>query len=183
MDVLWIDPEFSETFWSFQHALKFMGKRAAQPPLGQMTVAALLPRAWHKRLVDTNVERLRGRDLALADGVLLSGMPIQRELLAAVLAAILAASVDRCRVRRLRTVVGGPIASSLSAAELKMDPVVISEAESWIGDLARDLNPALAALARRLEKMRRDAKKRMAADPRRERFRLRTSMPRNQEHR
>jgi hypothetical protein len=66
-------PGIPRDFWSFKHALKFLGKRAAQPPLGLMTVAALLPKAWKKRLVDTNVERLRDRDLAWADVVLLSG--------------------------------------------------------------------------------------------------------------
>ena len=69
MNALLIYPEFPETFWSFKHALKFVGKRAAQPPLGLMTVAALLPHAWKKRLVDTNVERLRDRDLDWADVV------------------------------------------------------------------------------------------------------------------
>jgi radical SAM superfamily enzyme YgiQ (UPF0313 family) len=136
MNALLIYPEFPDTFWSFKHALKFVGKRAAQPPLGLMTVAALLPSAWKKRLVDTNVERLRDRDLAWADVVLLSGMHIQRESLAAI--------VERCRARGLRTVVGGPIASSLSADELKTDHVVIGEAESLISELAVDLERGTA---------------------------------------
>ena len=114
MNALLIYPEFPETFWSFKHALKFVGKRAAQPPLGLMTVAALLPRAWKKRLVDTNVEALRERDLSWADVVLLSGMHIQSESLLAI--------VERCRARGLRTVVGGPIASSVPAAELEGRP-------------------------------------------------------------
>ena len=67
MNALLIYPEFPDTFWSFKHALKFLGKCAAQPPLGLMTIAALLPGAWKKRLVDTNVERLRDCDLAWAD--------------------------------------------------------------------------------------------------------------------
>src|SRR5208282_5902122 len=136
MNALLIYPEFPETYWSFKHALKFLGKRAAQPPLGLMTVAALLPGAWKKRLVDTNVERLRDRDLAWADVVMLSGMHIQRESLVAI--------VERCRARGLRTVVGGPIASSVPAAELKADHVVIGEAESLISDLARDLEQGTA---------------------------------------
>jgi radical SAM superfamily enzyme YgiQ (UPF0313 family) len=136
MNVLLIYPEFPETFWSFKHALKFLGKRAAQPPLGLMTVAALLPGAWSKRLVDTNVEPLRDRDLAWADVVLLSGMHIQSESLLAI--------VERCRARGLRTVVGGPISSSVPAAELKADHVVIGEAESLIGDLARELEQGTA---------------------------------------
>jgi len=93
-------PGIPRYFWSFKHALKFLGKRAAQPPLGLMTVAALLPKAWKKRLVDTNVERLRDRDLAWADVALISAMHIQRDSLAAI--------VERCRARGLRTVVGGP---------------------------------------------------------------------------
>ena len=131
MNALLIYPQFPDTYWSFKHALKFVGKRAAQPPLGLMTVAALLPGSWKKRLVDTNVERLTERDLAWADVVLLSGMHIQREPLVAI--------VERCRARGLRTVVGGPIASSVPAAELKADHVVIGEAEGLIGELAHDL--------------------------------------------
>ncbi len=136
MNALLIYPEFPETYWSFKHALKFLGKRAAQPPLGLMTIAALLPASWKKRLVDINVERLLDRDLAWADVVMLSGMHIQRDSLTAI--------VERCRARGLRTVVGGPIASSLSAAELKADHVVIGEAETLIAGLAHDLERGVA---------------------------------------
>jgi radical SAM superfamily enzyme YgiQ (UPF0313 family) len=131
MNALLIYPRFPETYWSFKHALSFLGKRSAQPPLGLMTVAALLPQSWQKRLIDTNVERLKDADLAWADVVLLSGMQVQREHLVAV--------VERCRARGLRTVVGGSIASSLSATALKADHVVIGEAEDLISILARDL--------------------------------------------
>ncbi len=131
MNALLVYPQFPDTYWSFKHALKFLGKRAAQPPLGLMTVAALLPSAWKKRLVDANVERLTDRDLKWADVVLLSAMHIQQETLVAI--------VERCKARGLRTVVGGPIASSVSAAELKADHIVIGEAESLVADLARDL--------------------------------------------
>ena len=135
MNALLIYPRFPDTFWSFKHALKFLGKRAAQPPLGLMTVAALLPRSWKKRLVDTNVEKLRDRDLDWAEVVLLSGMHIQSGSLLSI--------VERCRARGLRTVVGGPIASSLPAAELKADHVVIGEAESLIPGLALDLEKGM----------------------------------------
>ena len=136
MNALLVYPEFPDTYWNFKHALKFLGKRSAQPPLGLMTVAALLPADWKKRLVDTNVERLLERDLAWADVVLVSAMHIQRDSLAAI--------VDRCRARGLRTVVGGPIASSLSASDLKADHVVIGEAESLIAELARGLEQGTA---------------------------------------
>ena len=77
------------------------------------------------------MERLRDRDLKWADVALVSGMHIQRESLMEI--------VERCHARGLRTVVGGPIASSLPKEELKADHVVIGEAESLIADLARDL--------------------------------------------
>lgn len=136
MNALLIYPQFPETFWSFKYALSFLGKRAAQPPLGLMTVAALLPQNWNKRLVDTNVERLRDRDLAWADVALLSGMHIQLGALRAI--------VTRCRARGLRTVVGGPIASSVTPQELGVDHVVIGEAEEIISGLAEDLERGAA---------------------------------------
>lgn len=81
MNALLIYPTFPDTYWGFRHALSFQGKRAAQAPLGLMTVAALLPTSWRKRLVDCNVEPLKERDLAWADVALVSGMHIQREQL------------------------------------------------------------------------------------------------------
>ena len=88
MNALLIYPKFPDTYWSFRYALSFQGKRAAQPPLGLMTVAALLPASWNKRLIDTNVERLRDSDLAWADVVLLSGMHVQQEHLISIVRQI-----------------------------------------------------------------------------------------------
>jgi len=136
MNALLIYPKFPDTYWSFKHALSFLGKRAAQPPLGLMTVAALLPGSWNKHLIDENVERLRDRDLAWADVALISAMHIQKDALFGILA--------RCRAMGLRTVVGGPIASSLPAAEIHADHVVIGEAESLIANLALDLEQGVA---------------------------------------
>ncbi|UWZ83096.1 B12-binding domain-containing radical SAM protein [Occallatibacter riparius] len=136
MNALLVYPQFPETYWSFKYALSFLGKKSAQPPLGLMTVSALLPDHWQKRLVDTNIEPIRERDLNWADVVLLSGMHIQRDALLAI--------VERCHARGLRTVVGGPVASSVAAADLKADHVVIGEAESLIADLARDLEQGAA---------------------------------------
>ncbi|MGC2638021.1 MAG: radical SAM protein [Acidobacteriaceae bacterium] len=138
MNALLVYPRFPDTYWSFRYALSFQGKRAAQPPLGLMTVAALLPDCWNKRLIDTNVERLKDSDLAWADIVLLSGMHIQQERLLSI--------VRRCRARGLRTVVGGPIASSVCAADLEADYVVIGEAEDVLADFVRDLEGGCARL-------------------------------------
>lgn len=79
MNILLLYPEFPDTFWSFKHALKFIDKKAGTPPLGLMTIAALLPKGWNKRLVDVNVQDLRDRDIEWADWVMISGMVIQRD--------------------------------------------------------------------------------------------------------
>jgi radical SAM superfamily enzyme YgiQ (UPF0313 family) len=136
MNVLLVYPSFPDTYWSFRGALSFQGKRAAQPPLGLMTVAALLPASWNKRLVDTNVEKLKDADLRRADAVLLSAMHVQRDSLLEI--------VRRCRALGVRTVIGGPITSSISAEELEADHVVIGEAEDLVAGLARDLEAGTA---------------------------------------
>ena len=66
MRILLVYPEFPDTFWSFKHALKFVRKKAGAPPLGLMTVAAMLPSEWEKRLLDLNVTSLTQADLAWA---------------------------------------------------------------------------------------------------------------------
>ncbi len=74
MNVLLIYPEFPDTFWSFKHALKFIRKKATFPPLGLLTVAAMLPSEWSKRMVDVNVTKLSEKDLKWADYAFFSSM-------------------------------------------------------------------------------------------------------------
>jgi hypothetical protein len=79
MKALLIYPEFPDTFWSFRHALKFINRKASSPPLGLLTIAAMLPEAWEKRLVDMNVESLHNDHLMWADLVFVSAMSVQKE--------------------------------------------------------------------------------------------------------
>ncbi len=79
MNILLVYPEFPDTFWSFKHALKFVQKKAGSPPLGLLTIAAMLPSDWGKRLVDLNVTRLTDKDLQWADYVFISAMAVQRK--------------------------------------------------------------------------------------------------------
>ncbi|HUK87817.1 MAG TPA: B12-binding domain-containing radical SAM protein [Terriglobales bacterium] len=131
MKALLIYPEWPDTYWSFRHALPFPGKRSAYPPLGLLTVAALLPKSWEKRLVDTNVRRLTDADIAWADVALLSGMLVQKEHLVEI--------AERCRRAGVRTVVGGPICSCVDELKQHCDTVVIGEAEELVRELAADL--------------------------------------------
>jgi len=76
MNVLLIYPKFPDTFWSFKHALKFIHKKSSAPPLGLLTIAALLPREWNLRLIDTNIHELRKKDLDWADMAMISAMTV-----------------------------------------------------------------------------------------------------------
>src|SRR5262245_33563334 len=100
MRVLLVYPEFPETYWSFRHALAFEGKRSAFPPLGLMTVSAMLPPSWERRLVDMNVRRLTRADVRWADLVFASAMLVQKESLGEV--------VRLAKTLGKRVVVGGP---------------------------------------------------------------------------
>src|SRR5512132_4037892 len=85
LKILLAYPEFPDTFWSFKHALKFIRKKAGAPPLGLLTVAAMLPAEWEKRLVDLNVTDLTDANLRWADYVFISAMVVQRESVRAIL--------------------------------------------------------------------------------------------------
>lgn len=79
MNILLIYPEYPDTFWSCKHALRFVAKKAAFPPLGLLTVAAPLPDHWRKILIDMNMEDLRDDHLAWADCVFLGAILVQSE--------------------------------------------------------------------------------------------------------
>src|SRR3990172_5533334 len=98
MNILLLNPEYPDTFWSFKHALKFISKKAAYPPLGLLTVAAMLPTEWSKRLVDMNLEALEDGALEWADYVFLGGMSVQRKSAEEVIA--------RCKALGKRIVAG-----------------------------------------------------------------------------
>src|SRR6516162_473845 len=131
MNVLLIYPEWPDTYWSFKHALPFEGKRSVYPPLGLLTIAPMLPKHWNKRLVDINVRRLTDADLKWADVAFLSGMLVHKSDLLALL--------GRCKAAGLRTVIGGPVTSSVEELPRHADHVVIGEAEDLIAGLAEDL--------------------------------------------
>jgi len=101
MKILMVYPEFPDTFWSFKHALRFVRKKAGAPPLGLLTVAAMLPPAWEKKLVDLNATSLTDEDLRWPDYVFLSAMVVQRESARAV--------IDRCARGGVKIVAGGPL--------------------------------------------------------------------------
>lgn len=136
MNVLLICPEFPDTFWSFKHALKFIGKKASLPPLGLLTVAAMLPRAWHKRLVDVNVRKLSAKDLVWADLVFISGMIAQQESAQKL--------VVRCHAAGKTIVAGGPLFTLGHEQFPEIDHFVLNEAEVTLPLFLNDFRQGVA---------------------------------------
>lgn len=121
LNILLVYPEYPDTFWSFKHALRFVSKKAAFPPLGLLTVAAMLPKEWKKKLVDMNVQTLTDRDIEQADFVFISAMSVQRESAHQV--------IKRCRKLGIKTVAGGPLFTSAAEEFDDIDHLVLNEAE------------------------------------------------------
>jgi radical SAM superfamily enzyme YgiQ (UPF0313 family) len=131
MNILLVFPEYPDTFWSFSYALKFISKKASYPPLGLLTVAAMLPPEWDKRLVDMNVRKLKDKDLLWADYVFLSAMSIQKESVKDVLA--------RCKELGVKVVAGGPLFSNDYEEFGDVDHLVLNEAEITLRPFLNDL--------------------------------------------
>ncbi|NNM84151.1 MAG: DUF4070 domain-containing protein [Phycisphaerales bacterium] len=131
MKILLVYPPFPETFWSLNHALRFIRKRAVTPPLGLLTVAAMLPTEWEKRLIDLNVEPLKPADLAWADMVMVSAMVVQRESARAL--------IKRCKEAGLRVVAGGPLFTLEHESFSQVDHFVLGEAEVSLPPFLKDL--------------------------------------------
>jgi len=131
MKVLLLNPEFPDTYWSFRHALPFEGKRSAFPPLGLMTVSALLPKSWEKRLVDLNVRSLRASDIEWADIVFATAMLVQKESLHDV--------VRRCKAKGKRVVLGGPYVTTTIEDLPEADHIFLGEAETTLPQFVADL--------------------------------------------
>lgn len=131
MNILFVYPKVAETFWSFRHALHVARRKAAFPPLGALTVAAMLPETWNKRLADINVRGLRDEDLLWADYVFISAMIAQKDSARQV--------IDRCRKLGVKTVGGGPLFASYRDEFADVSHLVLGEAEMTIARFVSDL--------------------------------------------
>ncbi|MDA8412704.1 MAG: DUF4070 domain-containing protein [Desulfobacteraceae bacterium] len=136
MKILFIYPEYPDTFWGFRHALKFVGKKAPFPPLGLLTVAAMLDASWEKRLIDMNVQQLADRDIRWADYVFISAMTVQRQSVDDIL--------SRCRSLGVKTVAGGPLFTTAPADFGLADHLVLGEAEMTLRPFLEDLEKGCA---------------------------------------
>lgn len=129
--ILLVYPKFPTTYWSFDHALKFIGKKASLPPLGLMTVAAMLPEGYEPRLVDMNIQPLRRRDVEQADLVFISAMIVQKKSFEEV--------VRLCREVGRPVVAGGPYPIAMHESIEGVDHFVLDEAELTLPRFLSDL--------------------------------------------
>jgi radical SAM superfamily enzyme YgiQ (UPF0313 family) len=126
MRALLVCPEFPLSFWSFRKSCRLRGNKTVNPPLGLVTVAALLPSEWELRLADLNTRSLTEQDWQWADLILITAMYIQREGLLAL--------VKEAKRRGKTVAAGGPHPTSLPEAVLEAgcDYVVRGEGENTI---------------------------------------------------
>jgi radical SAM superfamily enzyme YgiQ (UPF0313 family) len=136
MKIVLVYPECPDTFWSFKYALKFVSKKAAYPPLGLVTVAAMLPREWEKKLVDMSVTTLSDKDLKWADYLFISAMHIQRESVERVIA--------KCKRLGVKIVAGGPLFTTGYEDFEGIDHFVLNEAEITLPLFLEDLRKGQA---------------------------------------
>lgn len=132
MKILLIYPKYPDSFWSFKHALKFISKKAAMPPLGLVTVSAMLPKVWQKRLIDMNVTTLRMSDIQWADFIFISAMHIQKESVNKV--------IDECKKNNKIIVAGGPLFTQEYRNYPQIDYFILNEAEITLPPFLKDLN-------------------------------------------
>jgi radical SAM superfamily enzyme YgiQ (UPF0313 family) len=131
MNILLVYPKYPDTYWSFKHALRFISKKAAVPPLGLITASAMLPGSWNKKLVDLNVSPLLEKDIHWADYVFISAMFIQRESVNQV--------ISTCKQQDAKIVAGGPLFTQEYLDFPQIDHFILNEAEITLPLFLEDL--------------------------------------------
>lgn len=136
MKVLLVYPQIPVTYWGFQYALKFVSKRAGFPPLGLLTVAAMLPEQYEKRFVDLNVAKLKDKDILWADYIFISAMVVQKESVRNI--------ITRCHNLGVKIVAGGPLFTSDYEEYADVDHLLLNEGELTLPTFIRDLENGTA---------------------------------------
>jgi radical SAM superfamily enzyme YgiQ (UPF0313 family) len=131
LKILLVNPEVPNTFWSLKSALKFVSKKALLPPLGLLTVAAMLPESFEEKLIDMNAAPLHDRDIKWADYVFVTGMVIQKNSVDQI--------IERCKRLNVKIVGGGPLFTAFPEAYLNIDHLVLKEAEITLPAFLNDL--------------------------------------------
>ncbi|MFC2107328.1 radical SAM protein [Bacteroidota bacterium] len=139
MKILLVYPKMPDTFYAMKHFLHVVGKKAAYPPLGLLTIASLLPDDFDKKLVDLNLTTLSSKDLKWADYVFLSAMNVQEESVREI--------VTQCKHSNVKIVAGGPLFTHEYERFSNIDHFVLNEGEItlplFLEDLKRGIPQAI----------------------------------------
>ena len=120
-----------DTFYLFKHLTKVIGKKTSFPPLGLLTVAAMLPSHWNLKLIDENVEILTDEHIKWADMVFISAMNTQAKSTLEIIA--------RCKSLGATIVAGGPLFTHEYKRFESVDHFVLNEAEITLPLFLKDL--------------------------------------------
>jgi len=132
MKALLVYSKYPDTFWSFEYTLEqFTSEEAAFPPLGLMTIGAMLPKDWELKLVDLNVMELTDAHIEWADLVFVSAMLVQAESAQQ--------TISRCKNEGKRVIVGGPAFTACHKEFSGFDHVISGEAEEILPLFLEDL--------------------------------------------
>lgn len=122
--LLW--PIMPNSFWSYQETLDLAGLRSTNPPLGLITVVAMLPSDWEIRFSDRNVRLETDADWDWCDLVIISAMIIQQQDLGELIKKAVALGK--------KVAVGGPFPTSVPefALEAGADYLILDEGECTV---------------------------------------------------
>lgn len=123
MRVLLVYPQFPKTFWSFEKILELVDRQVLLPPLGLITVAAILPQEWEFTLVDRNIRTVTEAEWAWADIVIMSAMIVQK--------SDLTDQIQLAKQHGKLVAVGGPFPTSVPQEPLAAgaDFLILDEGE------------------------------------------------------
>jgi len=123
MKALLIYPLFPPTFWSYEKILELVDRKVLLPPLGLITVAAILPQEWEFKLVDRNIRSVTEAEWQWADLVIFSAMIVQQQ--------DLLAQIQQAKQRGKLVAVGGPYPTSVphELEDAGVDFLVLDEGE------------------------------------------------------
>lgn len=123
MRVLLLYPLFPKTFWSYEKILELVNRKVLLPPLGLITVAAILPQEWEFKLVDRNLRPVTEAEWEWAELVIISAMIVQKQ--------DFSDQIREAKRRGKRVAVGGPYPTSLplEAEAAGADYLILDEGE------------------------------------------------------
>jgi radical SAM superfamily enzyme YgiQ (UPF0313 family) len=131
MKILMVYPDYENTFWGFKKILKLLGKKASFPPLGLLTIGAMLPPQWEKKLVDMNTDKLKEKDIRWADYVFVSAMIVQKEQARKV--------IELAQKMGKPVVAGGPLFTTGYEDFPEVDHLVLGEVEDYFSEVIEDM--------------------------------------------